>query len=293
MNQLLLPRRVTLIEVGPRDGFQSIPYPLPSSLKIKTIQSLLKSGITNIQITSFVNPAIIPQFKDAEEVVAEFIGYPDPEVIFTGLVLNKKGLDRAIASGISGVEISISASDSFSKKNTGKGYLEALKEVSYMLSIARKKELYVRASIQCTFGTSQKEEMPLSQIKEILRIFLDNGVNEIVFADTASVAGPLEISKLLENVLSYTNKEMVSLHFHGDASMVLVNLYASLLQGITRFDTSFGGIGGCPFIKGAKQNLSTEEAIKLLSKLNIQTGINLSRLQECSRAFNEHLASLT
>ncbi len=291
MNQLSLPQRVILIEVGPRDGFQSLPYYLPTSLKIKTIWSLLKSGISNIQITSFVNPARVPQFKDAEEVVAQFRDHPG--VIFTALVLNEKGLERALSSGIAGVEISISASDSFSKENMGKGYWEALKETSYMLSLAKKEKLYIRASIQCSFGLTPEEGIPLSQIEEILDIFLDNGVNEIVFADTASIAGPLEVIRLIDTVVSRIDRKLISLHFHGEPSLVLVNLYVSLIHGISRFDTSFGGIGGCPFMKGAKQNLPTEDALRLLSKLKITTGISLSCIEECSRIFNRDLASLT
>ncbi len=292
MNELLVPLKAILIEVGPRDGFQSLPHPIPTSLKIETIKGLIEAGISNIQITSFVNPARVPQFKDAEEVVRALGDYRK-DIILTGLVLNRKGLERAFDSGIGGVEISLSASDEFSRKNARMTYRDALAQTSEMVVEAKERGLYVRGSIQCSFGTLEDKRPPLTQIHEILDVFLKEGIDEVVLADTASVAGPLEVKDVLKEVMKRIPLDRLTLHFHGERSLAMVNLYTALLMGVYRFDTCFGGIGGCPFMDNFRQNICTEEALDLFLRLNIATGIEKSMVEHCTQVFNKTLASLT
>ncbi len=272
-----------ITEVGPRDGLQSYTLFIPTDLKVKIINSLLEAGIKNIQITSFVNPKKVPQFKDAEKVVNYFKGR---DGVFTGLVLNEKGLYRAIECGIMGVEVSISASDQFSIKNTGISKEDLINRLDNMLSIARKNKLYVRGSIQCSFGYLNRLDIKISDVIYLAHIFLDGGINELVFADTTAVANPLTIKYFFDEVLKNIDQDIISVHYHSKMNIGLVNIYETLKYGIYRFDTSFGYSGGCPFVEDRYINVSTEDAVNLFNELGMYTGIDLAKLKNCSSLLN-------
>ncbi|GAB6162018.1 hydroxymethylglutaryl-CoA lyase [Desulfothermus naphthae] len=285
MNYHLPLSEVFLTEVGPRDGLQSYPSFIPTSNKIKIIENLIEAGLKNIQITSFVNPKKVPQFKDAEEIVKYF---RNTDLILTNLVLNKKGLERALSVGAKGVEISISASNDFNLKNTGMSKKDSIVSLKDMLLIAKKSGLYIRGSIQCCFGYVKSCDVSLEDVLEIVDIYLDVGVDEIVFADTTAKANPILISKFFENILKKVDSNIISMHFHSKMNLGIVNMYESLKFGIKRFDTSFGYLGGCPFLDKSYINISTEEAVNLLNELNIYTGVDLNKLKKCSNFLNNN-----
>ncbi|WP_461834570.1 beta/alpha barrel domain-containing protein [Desulfothermus sp.] len=279
MKSNILPSQVVLIEVGPRDGLQSYPCFISTENKIKIIENLIDAGLRNIQITSFVNPRKVPQFKDAEEIVRYF---KNTDLTLTSLVLNKKGLDRAISAGAKGVEISISASSEFSVRNTGMSKKDALASLKHMLLTAKNNGLYIRGSIQCCFGYMSYSDVTVDDVLEIVDIFLYIGVDEIVFADTTARANPILINEFFENILKKIDANIISMHFHSKMNLGIVNMYESLKFGIKRFDTSFGYLGGCPFIDTSYINISTEEAINLLNELNIYAGVDINKLKKCS-----------
>ena len=282
-----LPAFVVLTDVGPRDGLQSFPTYIPFNTKIRLIETLISSGVKNIQITSFVSPKIISQFRDAEDVVLYFADKED--LVLSALILNTKGIERALSSGIRAVEISMSANNEFSLKNTNMSKDDALKQVKQILLIASENNLYIRGSIQCCFGYKYSNDVLIEDILEISKIFMEYNVNEIVYADTTSNATPKSIDKFFSYILKYIDKDIISMHYHSKMNMGLINIFCSLEYGISRFDTSFGFLGGCPSLDNAYKNVSTEEADNLLKSLGIETGINPKLLEECAKILNQGL----
>ena len=275
-----IPQKVTLIEVGPRDGFQFESTLIPIDLKLQIIQNLTDAGISHIQVTSFVNPKKVPQMADAEKLVGLL---PKKEgVIYSGLVLNAKGVERAAAAGISHVEISISASDTHSLKNAGMSFSEAVSEAKNMIRLAKSFHQTVRASIQCSFGCYSEAEIDTNRIMSIAEEYLEFGADAVCISDTTGMATPLKIENLLGKVIPLANQIPVMLHLHDTRGLGLVNVMTALVNGVTHFDTSFGGIGGCPFVKGASGNITTEDTLYLLESLGIETGIDKNRIADCS-----------
>ena len=193
------PQWVTLVEVGPRDGFQFEKTVIPTGLKLEIIQGLVAAGIKNLQVTSFVNPRKVPQMADAEDVVR---GLPqDGSVCFTGLVLNRIGLERACKSGLKAVEISVSASDSHSRRNTGMPLADALAQSEEMVRMAVREGLWVRASVQCAFGCVQEGAVPAERVRDMLAVFKAAGAHSLALADTTGMATPTAVKGLLGQVL--------------------------------------------------------------------------------------------
>lgn len=280
MDWLNINGKVDLIEVGPRDGLQSLPYFVPTSLKIEIINNLIDAGFKNIQITSFVNPNKVPQFKDAEEVVNYF--KDKQNIVLHALVLNYRGLVRAIEAGIKAVEVSISANDEFSQKNSNMSFEKALNEVKDIINKAKKSDLYIRGSIQCSFGYRDPYDVSIDNICKICDVFLNEKINEIVFADTTALCNSKFLNIFCDRIIKHINLDLISMHFHSKNNIGLVNLYEAYRLGIRRFDTSFGYIGGCPFIEDSKINVSTEEAINLFNSIGVDTGIDDASIKKCS-----------
>ncbi|MBW2410069.1 MAG: hydroxymethylglutaryl-CoA lyase, partial [Deltaproteobacteria bacterium] len=220
------PKNVTLIEVGPRDGFQLEASTLPTEIKLEIIEKLAAAGLTHIQVTSFVNPKRIPQMADAEELVGRLPKVAGVE--FSGLVLNHRGVERAYHSGLKYVEVSISASDSHSRKNTGMTLEEARKMGVEMIRLAREYNLIIRAGIQCALGCVDEGAIPPPRVLKIARSFLDCGIDALALSDTTGMGHPASVAHLLELLLPVTDNLPIIMHFHDTRGLGLVNVMTAL-----------------------------------------------------------------
>ncbi len=277
----LMPAAVTLVEVGPRDGFQFEKTVVPTERKLAVIGRLVAAGLKHIQVASFVHTAKMPQMADAEQLIRRLPR--DDGVRYTALVLNQRGLDRAMAAGVAAVEISLSASDTHSRKNAGMAHGEALDQGLRMIDQAVSAGLHVRASVQCAFGCVYEGPLPAARIAGILGRFVDQGAPELVLADTTGMGSPPVIKGLLDAVLPCCGRLPLALHLHDTRGLGLVNLMAALACGVSTFDTALAGMGGCPFVPGAAGNIATEDTSHLLETLGIRTGVDYRRVGAVSR----------
>ena len=276
-----MPHNVTLVEVGPRDGFQFEARVVPTAKKLAVIARMVEAGLHQIQVVSFVNPAKVPQMADAEQLIQELPRRDD--VRYSALVLNMRGLERALASGVQAVEISLSARDTHRRKNAGPGHEDALRPGLAMIDRAVAAGLDVRTSVQCTFGCVYEGPIAVSRIAGIVRRFIDRGAHILALADTTGMASPPTISAVLEAILPLAGRLPVALHLHDTRGLGLVNLIAALQHGVAIFDTALAGMGGCPFVPGAAGNIATEDTVHLLDALGIATGVDHLRLGAVSR----------
>lgn len=268
------PERVTLIEVGPRDGWQAEPIPISSSDKIGLIDALSATGLSAIQVTSFMHPARVPQMADAEAVCAGIARRPGVE--YSGLALNVRGVERAAGARLDKVDISASASDTHSRRNTGMGADDAARELRAMAARARALGLRVRAGVQCAFGCAYEGAIDPERVLNLIRNLVASGADEALLADSTGMANPAQISRMLEAVLPLLGDMPLVLHLHDTRGMGLANVLAALEHGVSRFDTAFGGLGGCPFISGATGNIATEDTLNMLWEMGIETGVRLA-----------------
>ncbi len=275
------PLAVTLVEVGPRDGFQIEAAVMPTDRKLAVIARLVSAGLKQIQVASFVHPGKVPQMADAERLIGRLP--QDDGVLYTALVLNGHGLARAMASGIAAVEISLSASDAHSRKNAGMSRHEALEQGLQLIDRAVSAGLRVRASVQCAFGCVYEGPVPVARVADVIRRFVEHGADEVALADTTGMGSPPTVRGLLDAVLPTSGRRPLALHLHDTRGLGLVNLSTALPYGIAIFDTALGGMGGCPFVPGAAGNIATEDTAHLLERLNIVTGVDYGRVGAISR----------
>ncbi len=281
-----LPGKATIMEVGPRDGLQMEENFVPTESKIEMIRLLAQAGIPVIQATAFVHPAKVPQMADAEDLLAG-LG-PLNGTLVSALVLNPRGVERACGCRLDIIEVSISASDTHGLKNAGMDFRQAVSRVGAMIETAGRCGFRTQASLQCAFGCVHDGPIPIRRVVAAVQAMVDAGARGITLADTTGMADPGQIRKVLEMTLKVTGQVPVTLHLHDTRGLGLVNLVAGLEMGVTRFDTSCGGLGGCPFVPGAAGNIATEEAVHLLSRLGIDTGVDVKKVAECTR----HMAAV-
>lgn len=287
MNILNFPQKATLIEVGPRDGFQFESTIIPTEMKAQIIEKLADAGISHIQVASFVNPQKVPQMADAEKLIK--LLPQKAHVVYSGLVLNVRGIERAAASGLSHVEISISASDTHSRKNTGMSLSQAVLQTEAVIRMAKDYHLKIRASVQCSFGCAFEGEIDPGRVIKIVDGYLNQDVDAICLSDTTGMATPPKLVHFLQKIIPQSKNVPVMLHLHDTRGIGLVNVMTALLNGVTHFDTSFGGMGGCPFVPGASGNIATEDTLYLMESLGIETGIDKKAVAECSRKLEHFL----
>ena len=282
-----LPKKVTLIEVGPRDGFQFEKQMIPTEMKVATIKDLVGAGLKHIQVASFVNPSRVPQMADAEEVVSRLS--ESKGVIFSGLVLNTRGVQRALQAGLKHVEISISVSDTHSRKNAGVGYDQAFSGVKEMIQLAHAKDLVVRAGIQCAFGCVYEGSVSRARIVHLVQHYVSQKVDAIAISDTTGMANPMSVKELLQVLMPVCGNIPLVLHLHDTRGLGLANLVAALECGVIQFDTAMAGMGGCPFVAGAAGNIATEDTLYLLESMGISTGIDIAGVSKCSYRLEKYL----
>lgn len=276
-----MPDAVTLVEVGPRDGFQFEKKVMPTDHKLAVINRLVAAGLKTIQVASFVHPVKVPQMADADELIRQLPR--NNGAVYTALVLNSHGLDRAMASGIAAVEISLSASDTHSRKNTGLPYALALDQALGMIDQAVSAGLTVRASIQCAFGCVYEGRIAATRIVNLIRQFVDHGAHQLALADTTGMASPPTVKAALDALLPLSAGVPLALHLHDTRGLGLVNLMAALTRGVSIFDTALAGMGGCPFVAGAAGNIATEDTAHLLETLGIATAVDYRGVGSVSR----------
>ncbi|MFQ5330476.1 MAG: hydroxymethylglutaryl-CoA lyase [Thermodesulfobacteriota bacterium] len=282
---MYLPRKVVLTEVGLRDGLQSVAKTVPVKVKVEAINQLVSAGLQQIQVTSFVHPKWVPQMADAEDVCANL---PEVDgVIFSGLVLNTRGVTRAADVGLNRVDASISTSDTHSRKNANMSLDEALVHLGKMVKQARAVGLEVRGGLQSVWGCVYEGYPPDERISEMVAAVIDMGVVALSLADSTGMANPHSIKRILEKILPQCTGTPVILHLHDTRGLGLANTIAAMELGINQFDTAFGGLGGCPFIKGATGNIATEDTVHMMNELGVATDVDISRVAQVSRKIRE------
>jgi hydroxymethylglutaryl-CoA lyase len=273
--------RVVIEEQGLRDGFQSEPTVVPTDRKLELIQQLVDAGLTRLQVCSFVHPKRVPQMADAEAVCAGLDRRPG--VIYSGLVLNQKGVERAVAAGLDHVAASISASDTHGRKNTGMSLEDAQSRYAEMVRTAKSAGLTVRGGLQCAFGCRFEGWIDPDRVIDLAQQHLDLDIDELALADSTGMADPRSLADLVGRVVELAGDRPVILHLHDTEGKGLANALAAVQVGVRIFDTAFGGMGGCPFIKGATGNVATEDLATMLHQMGIDTGIDIRAVAAISR----------
>jgi len=271
-----LPRKVDLYEVGPRDGLQNELRTLPTRDKARLIEALVASGERRIEVTSFVSPKWIPQLADAEELL-RLVGRKEG-VVFSALVPNLKGLQRAREAGLQEAAVFISASEAHSKKNINKTIAEAVEASREVVMAATQAGMRVRGYLSTVWGCPYEGTVPVERVVEICRKLVDMGIYQLSLGDTIGVGTPRQTEEILSALMKYIPVEKLALHMHDTRGTALANALVGLSAGVTTFDASIGGLGGCPYAPGAAGNLATEDAVFMFHGMGVETGINLDRL---------------
>jgi hydroxymethylglutaryl-CoA lyase len=276
-----VPDRVTVVEVGPRDGLQNEAQRVATADKIAFVDALSAAGFRVIEVSAFVSPNWVPQMGDAAEVFAGIRRMPT--VRYTALVPNLPGLERAHAAGLSEIAIFAASSETFSRKNMNHGIDESLSTYRDVCARASALGLRVRAYLSTSFGCPFEGEIAPARVAELAAALVDMGAFEVAVSDTIGVGHPALVRTVVEAVAARVPLERIALHFHDTRGMALANVMAGLDLGVTTFDASAGGLGGCPYAPGATGNLATEDLIYMLDGLGVETGVSLPALLEASR----------
>jgi len=279
--------RVEIMEVGLRDGLQNVDQHISVDDRLTIIDGLIDSGIKNIQVASFVNPKRVPQMAMAEDLAKRIDRKKGVE--FSGLVFNQKGVERALNCGLNKIETSISISEIYSQKNLAMDISKSLKNLKYIVSMAKSNSMNIRAGLQCVWGYEDNEPFNHLVVIERLKEIIGMGVKRISLCDTSGFADPRKLSKLLDEVFSLFSDIEISIHLHNTNGLGLVNLFTALDFGIREIDTSLGGIGGSPFIKDSKGNIATEDAVYLMEAMGYDMGVDLKKISKLSRTLEKKI----
>lgn len=278
---------VEICEVGPRDGFQFEDTPIPTSTKLEIIHGLVAAGIPRIQVASFVHPDKVPQMADAEDVIAAL--NPSDNVVYSGLCLNMRGVQRAADSGVKDLDLSIATNESHGLDNADMTVEQGILEAVEMVAEAHRRGLRVQLGLQTVFGYGYPGDTSLDEILLVAKKFAELNVDSISLADTTGLANPQLIRERVSAVRNVIGETPLVLHLHDTRGLGLANVFAAWESGVSRFDTSLGGLGGCPFIRGATGNVATEDVVYLFEEMGVETGIENPRVAECSRKIADHL----
>jgi len=287
MSRPSLPQRVQVVEVGPRDGLQNEATRIATADKIRFIDALSAAGLPVVEITSFVNPKWVPQLDDAEAVSAGITRKPGTR--YSALVPNIAGIERALGAGLEEVAIFAAASESFSRRNINKSIDESLELYGEVAARARVDGIRMRAYLSTAFGCPYEGSVPIPRVVELTERLLNLGAFEVAVSDTIGVAHSGQVWDVLDGLLARVPADRVALHFHDTRGTALANVLAALEAGIATFDSSAGGLGGCPYAPGASGNLATEDLVYLLHGLGIETGIALDAVAAASLAVGQLL----
>lgn len=271
-----LPKKVTIIEVGPRDGLQNESKIVPTEVKLQFIEALQKAGVTEMELTSFVSPKWVPQMSDAKTILEKSPRIGRQFV----LTPNAKGIELSLSNNAKSVAVFVGVSNSFNQKNINKITEESMHELKPLVEKLKQANIFVRACISTAFYCPFEGKVVAEKTIELCEEFVSWGIDELSVADTIGMANPIESYQLFHDLKTRFPNVLLTAHFHDTRKMAIANIYSALQAGIDRFDTSAGGLGGCPFAPGATGNVATEDVVNMLNKMGIKTNINLSLLCE-------------
>jgi hydroxymethylglutaryl-CoA lyase len=282
-----LPKNVRIVEVGPRDGLQNESTIVPTVKKAEFIKLLAAAGLHDIEVASFVHPRWVPQLADAQELIKQL--EPAPNVRYSALVPNTKGLDRAIETGIRRIAVFTAASETFNKKNINMGIQESIDVFKPVVERALKEGMSVRGYVSTCFVCPYEGPVAKEKVGDVSAALFELGVDEVSIGDTIGAATPQDV----ESTCGYLQKRLagqkLAMHFHDTYGMAIANIYQALQMDFTTFDSSAGGIGGCPYAPGASGNVATEELVYLLDRLGIKNGVSLKLLRQASHFIAQEL----
>ena len=284
---MTLPKKVKIVEVGPRDGLQNEKETIPAEVKIELVNRLTAAGFSNIEAASFVSPKWVPQMATSAEVMEKI--RRKPGVIYSALTPNMKGFEAAVAAKADEVVIFGAASEAFSQKNINCSIAESIERFREVAQAAKQHKIRLRGSISCAFGCPYQGEVPLDSVADVVRRMRDLGCDEIDIADTIGVGTPRKVQAVMQRAAQEFPIERLSGHFHDTYGQALANIYASMEVGISIFHSSVAGLGGCPYAKGATGNVSTEDVLYMMNGLGIETGIDLDQVVDAGQFISQHL----
>ena len=276
-----LPQRVEITEVGPRDGLQNEAGTIPTEVKVELCERLLAAGVGNLEATSFVSPKWVPQMSDAAAVMARIAHRPGKRI--SVLTPNMKGLEGALAAGADEIVIFGAASEAFSQRNINCSIAESIERFRPVAKLARERGVRLRSAVSVAFGCPYQGEVPVADVIAVVNRMQDLECDEIGIADTIGVATARRVREVFEAAGREGPLDLFSGHFHDTYGQAVANVVAALEVGVTRFDTSIAGLGGCPFAKGATGNVATEDVVYLLHGLGVETGLDLERLVDAGQ----------
>ncbi|QFT89525.1 Hydroxymethylglutaryl-CoA lyase YngG [Bacillus sp. THAF10] len=281
-----LPKKATIIEVGPRDGLQNLKTFVPTDAKVEFIQELKKAGVREMELTSFVSPRWVPQMSDAALVIESCNDQDSRNFV---LVPNEKGIERLKSTSCKNAAVFVGVSDTFNKKNINKTTKESMLELEPLIRDLKAQGYFVRACISTSFYCPYEGKIPVERVVSLCKQFVAFGADELSVADTVGMANPLESFELFSVLKKELAEIFITAHFHNTRGMALANVFAALQAGVDRFDASAGGLGGCPFAPGASGNVATEDVVYMLEEMGIETGINLNRVVKALENLLPHL----
>jgi len=279
--------RITIFEVGPRDGLQNEAAPISTADKIAFVDRLSTAGLAAIEVSAFVSPKWVPQMADAAEVFAGITRRAGTR--YTALVPNARGLERALAAGVSEVAIFAAASETFSRRNTNQSVDDAFAVYGDVTRDAAAAGLRVRGYLSTAFGCPFEHDVPVDRVVDLTQRLLDLGVYEVAVSDTIGIAHPGQVLPVVGAVAERVPLQQIALHFHDTRGTALANVLTALDLGIATYDASAGGLGGCPYAPGATGNLATEDLVYMLDGLGVRTGVDLEALVNASRFIEPHV----
>jgi hydroxymethylglutaryl-CoA lyase len=279
------PERVAICEVGTRDGFQIEPDFIPTELKIEVVDRLSATGLPKIEVTSFVSPKAIPALRDAEAVMAGIRRRPG--TLYAALVPNDKGAVRAVDAGVDAIHTVLSASESHNLANVNMTIAESLEKLRAAFEVTHRAGKPMYCGISCTFGCPFETEVPVANLERVVGALVGMGARGIGLADTTGMANPVQVERVLERLIPRFPGVEWTLHTHDTRAMAIPNILAAMEMGVTHFDASVGGLGGCPYAPGASGNVCTEDLVHCLHAMGVETGVDLDGLVETSRRVQE------
>ncbi|WP_434940448.1 hydroxymethylglutaryl-CoA lyase [Shewanella sp. HL-SH8] len=271
----MMPSKVSIFEVGARDGLQN-EVPVPTAAKLQLIADLAAAGLTRIEAGSFVSPKWVPQMADSGDIFSQMPRVKG--VTYSALTPNLKGFELALASGVDEVAIFGAASESFSQKNINCSIDESIERFMPLMQQAKQHNIAVRGYVSCVLGCPYEGHIDVNEVARVSEILYKMGCYEISLGDTIGIGTPSNARKMVEAVASVVPVNKLALHFHDTYGQALANILACLDMGVTSFDASVAGLGGCPYAKGASGNLATEDLVYMLHGMGIETGIDLNKL---------------
>ncbi|RFB68106.1 MULTISPECIES: hydroxymethylglutaryl-CoA lyase [unclassified Herbaspirillum] len=282
-----LPKKVKIVEVGPRDGLQNEKETISAEVKIELVNRLTSAGFVNVEAASFVSPKWVPQMATSGEVMRGIARKPG--VIYSALTPNMKGFEAALEAGADEVVIFGAASEAFSQKNINCSIAESIERFREVALAAKQHKIRLRAAVSCAFGCPYQGEVPLASVSDVVGRFRDLGCDEIDIADTIGVATPNKVAPVMQAAIREFNIDGLSGHFHDTYGQALANIYASLEVGITIYHSSVAGLGGCPYAKGATGNVASEDVLYMMQGLGIETGVDLDVVVDAGQFISQHL----